>query len=205
MIKWHKAKNGCRGGRMEGSLQKLSDEQLCTLASGGDDAAMAELIKRIMPLAGAKAAMYNHPDLHRDDLLQEGMLGFITAVNTYDPEKNASFRTYAGVCINNRIVSMLRRRSSQRNIPPDLVSSIDDEGDSVSDYSSDPQEIFSEYEDMMHLQFLLDEKLTKLEKDVLLCRARGMSYEDIASKLGTSAKSVDNALRRARKKLNQEN
>ena len=36
MIKWHKAKNGCRGGRMEGSLQKLSDEQLCTLASGGD-------------------------------------------------------------------------------------------------------------------------------------------------------------------------
>ena len=75
----------------------------------------------------------------------------------------------------------------------------------MRDYSSDPQEIFSEYEDMMHLQSLLDEKLTKLEKNVLLCRARGMSYEDIASKLGTSAKSVDNALRRARKKLNQEN
>ncbi len=190
---------------MERSVQTLSDEQLCTLAAAGDDAAMAELIKRIMPLAGAKAAMYDHADLPREDLLQEGMIGFITAVNTYKPEKDASFRTYAGVCINNRIVSMVRRRRSQKNIPPEMVSSIEEEKNNMQDYSSDPQEIFSEYEDMLRLRALLDENLSEFEKNVLLNRAKGLSYDDIAEKLGTSAKAVDNALVRARKKITRKN
>ena len=72
---------------MDRDLGKFSDEQLCSMAASGDDSAMAELISRITPLAGAKAAMYNNGDIHRDDLFQEGMIAFITAVNTYDPKK----------------------------------------------------------------------------------------------------------------------
>ena len=57
---------------MDRDLGKFSDEQLCSMAASGDDSAMAELISRITPLAGAKAAMYNNGDIHRDDLFQEG-------------------------------------------------------------------------------------------------------------------------------------
>ncbi len=188
---------------MERSVQNLSDEQLCELAAAGNDKAMAELINRIMPLAGAKAAMYDCTDLQKEDLLQEGMLGFITAVNTYNPEREASFKTYAGVCINNRIVSMLRRGRSQKNIPPEMVSSLEDEQKNMHDYSSDPQEIFSEHEDMLSLRALLDERLSEFEKNALLYRVKGLSYDDIALKLNTTAKAVDNALMRARKKLTQ--
>ena len=53
---------------MDRDLGKFSDEQLCSMAASGDDSAMAELISRITPLAGAKAAMYNNGDIHRDDL-----------------------------------------------------------------------------------------------------------------------------------------
>ena len=128
---------------MDRDLGKFSDEQLCSMAASGDDSAMAELISRITPLAGAKAAMYNNGDIHRDDLFQEGMIAFITAVNTYDPNKNASFRTYAAACINNRIISVLRSRNAQKNL----------------------------------------------------------SYEEIAERLGTNLKAVDNALQRIRRKL----
>lgn len=80
---------------MDRDLGKFSDEQLCSMAASGDDSAMAELISRITPLAGAKAAMYNNGDIHRDDLFQEGMIAFITAVNTYDPKKK---RVVQNIC-----------------------------------------------------------------------------------------------------------
>lgn len=61
------------------------------------------------------------------------MIAFITAVNTYDPQKNASFRTYAAACINNRIISVLRSRNSQKNIPQDMMRNIDD-GEDFQDF-----------------------------------------------------------------------
>lgn len=67
---------------MDRDLGKFSDEQLCSMAASGDDSAMAELISRITPLAGAKAAMYNNGDIHRDDLFQEGMIAFRSTLMT---------------------------------------------------------------------------------------------------------------------------
>lgn len=161
---------------------------------------MAELISRITPLAGAKAAMYNNGDIHRDDLFQEGMIAFITAVNTYDPQKNASFRTYAAACINNRIISVLRSRNSQKNIPQDMMRNIDD-GEDFQDFSADPQNIYSAQEDDARFENLLSEKLTDFERSVLALRAEKLSYEEIAERLGTNSKAVDNALQRIRRKL----
>ena len=189
---------------MSKEIEKQSDEILCSLASSGDDEAMAELIKRIMPLAAAKAQMYSHPDLNKEDLIQEGMLGFLTALNTYNPDKNASFKTYAGVCINNRIKSLLRRSISKKTIPHDIVSSLWENEEDIKDYSTDPQEIMTKSEDIKALKGLLDEKLSPLEKSVLNCRLKGMSYEEIANRLLISTKSVDNALARIRKKLNSD-
>ena len=185
---------------MDRDLGKFSDEQLCSMAASGDDSAMAELISRITPLAGAKAAMYNNGDIHRDDLFQEGMIAFITAVNTYDPKKNASLRTYAAACINNRIISVLRSRNAQKNIPQDMMQNIDD-GEEVQDFSADPQNIYSAQEDDARFEDLLSEKLTDFERSVLTLRAEKLSYEEIAERLGTNPKAVDNALQRIRRKL----
>lgn len=185
---------------MGSELGSLSDEQLCSLAALGDDSAMAELIRRITPLAGAKAAMYNSGDVHREDLFQEGMIAFITAVNTYDPKKNASFKTYAGACINNRIISVLRSRNSAKNIPVGMMSNLDD-GDELQDFAADPQNIYSAKEDDAHFERLLLKKLTELEHSVLALRTEGLSYDEIAERLNINKKSVDNALRRIKYKL----
>lgn len=185
---------------MGSELGSLSDEQLCSLAASGDDNAMAELIQRITPLAGAKAAMYNSGDVHREDLFQEGMMAFITAVNTYDPTKNASFKTYAGTCINNRIISVLRSRNSAKNIPVGMMSNLDD-GEELEDFAADPQNIYSAKEEDAHFERILLKKLTELEHSVLALRSEGLSYDEIAERLNISKKSVDNALRRIKYKL----
>lgn len=189
---------------MSRDIESLNDEVLCCLAQKGDDEAMAELIKRIMPLAAAKAQLYSHPDLNRDDFIQEGMLGFLTAVNTYKNDRNASFKTYAGVCINNCIKSLLRKSISKKTIPHDIVSSIWENEEEIKDYSTDPQEIMTKSEEINALKGLLDRRLSALEKSVLDCRLEGMSYEQISQRLSISEKSVDNAMFRIRKKLNSD-
>lgn len=144
--------------------------------------------------------MYNSGDVHREDLFQEGMIAFITAVNTYDPKKNASFKTYAGACINNRIISVLRSRNSAKNIPVGMMSNLDD-GDELQDFAADPQNIYSAKEDDAHFERLLLKKLTELEHSVLALRTEGLSYDEIAERLNINKKSVDNALRRIKYKL----
>jgi RNA polymerase sporulation-specific sigma factor len=163
-------------------------------------AAATKAVGNVYYEARKKAAMYNNGDIHRDDLFQEGMIAFITAVNTYDPKKNASFRTYAAACINNRIISVLRSRNAQKNIPQDMMQNIDD-GEEVQDFSADPQNIYSAQEDDARFEDLLSEKLTDFERRVLTLRAEKLSYEEIAERLGTNPKAVDNALQRIRRKL----
>ena len=104
-----------------GNLSDLSDEKLAKLAADGNDESMAILISRISPLARAHAASKYGSSVEFDDLAQEGMIGFLNAVSTYDESKGASFRTYAVSCINNRMISAIRRNSKKSNITQDSV------------------------------------------------------------------------------------
>ena len=106
----------------------------------------------------------------------------------------------AAACINNRIISVLRSRNAQKNIPQDMMQNIDD-GEEVQDFSADPQNIYSAQEDDARFEDLLSEKLTDFERSVLTLRAEKLSYEEIAERLGTNPKAVDNALQRIRRKL----
>ena len=76
-----------------------------------------------------------------------------------------------------------------------------DDGEEVQDFSADPQNIYSAQEDDARFEDLLSEKLTDFERSVLTLRAEKLSYEEIAERLGTNPKAVDNALQRIRRKL----
>ncbi|MCR4615578.1 MAG: sigma-70 family RNA polymerase sigma factor [Clostridiales bacterium] len=181
----------------------LTDEQLVSLARRGDDSAMAILIARITPAVQARAAVNSvGSSVEFDDLTQEGMLGFLKAVYSFDEEGGASFRTYANTCINNRIVSVLRRQSRGKDIPSPAIVSLD-EADFELPASSDddPQEIISAEESVRQLDDTLSRKLSTMEKKVADLYLSGLSYGDIAVRLGISDKAVDNAIQRMRKKL----
>ena len=99
----------------ESAKFNLTDEQLALMAADGDDESMAILIAKITPIAKAKAGKYDGPRLSADDLVQEGMLGFLDAVKSFRPEKGVPFKAYAETCINNRIISAVRASLNNKN------------------------------------------------------------------------------------------
>lgn len=180
----------------------LSDEQLALLASQGDDEAMALLVARVAPIAKAKAASYGNLRVSEDDLVQEGMLGFLDAVRSFDAEKGVPFKAFAGTCISNRILSAIRESLNNKNIALSNALSLDDEDNgNESPGFSDPADIFTANESVEIIMNLIEEELSDFEKGVIKRWLSKKSYSEIAGELSCSEKAVDNAMQRIRRKL----
>ena len=185
----------------EKSKITLTDDELVFRAANGDDAAMALLIATVTPIARAKASGFVSPRVSGDDLVQEGLLGFLDAVKTYDPSKGSPFKAYAEVCINNRIVSAVRTSFNNKNAALSGALSYEPEKIDKADVGADPANIVSEKEDSEHLENILSEGLSDFEKQVVDLRLMDMSYSEMAERLGCTEKAIDNALQRIRKKM----
>lgn len=185
----------------ENAKINLTDEELARLASNGDDAAMALLIAKIMPVAKAKASKHGGPRLSAEDLVQEGMLGFLDAVKSYRSEKGVPFKAYAETCINNRIVSAVRVNYNHKNAALTNAVSIEEETDKLLSRSDDPAVIVSDKDGSEQLKKLLVDGLSDFERQVIELRLLDKSYAQIALSLECSEKAVDNALQRIRKKI----
>lgn len=170
-----------------------SDEEL-VIASSKSDEAYSELISRYLPSVRRLARMYTKSSADRDDLVSEGILGLMSAVKTYSAGKGASFSTYAGVCMNNRMLSALKKsaRISKREESLDDLSA--SEGQS-------PEKIVLDREVLSEIFSEISENLSELERSVIGMYLSGASYFDITQSLGIDRKAVDNALSRVRRKL----
>ena len=177
-----------------------SDSELVLLAKESD-AAYSELISRYLPSIRRLARIYTKSSADRDDLVSEGILGLMSAVRTFSEGKGAGFSTYAGVCVNNRMMTALKKSAiiSNREEPiEDISSSAGTIG--ASDRSS-PEKIVLDREALSEIFSEISGNLTGLERSVFDLYLMGASYADITKSLGINAKAVDNALARVRRKL----
>lgn len=178
----------------------LSDEELAILAANGDDEAMAHLISAVTPIARAKASGFANIRISNEDLIQEGMLGFLDAVKSFNPSKGVPFKAFAETCINNRIVSAVRMNFNSKNAA--LSNAVSFEAESTEFVSdSDPADIISDKFETEYLSKLLFSGLTDFEKKVIDLRLIGKSYSQIAAELDRSEKAIDNALQRIKTKM----
>lgn len=185
----------------ENSKKTLADEELAVLAAGGDDKSMAQLIAAISPIARAKASAFANARIPGEDLMQEGMLGFLDAVKTFDPSNGSTFKAYAEACINNRIVSAVRVNFNNKNVALSNALPYEIETVDRSDNATDPANIISEKLDSEHIEKLLSNDLSDFEKKVVDLRLLEKSYSQIADEIGCSEKAVDNAMQRIRRKM----
>ena len=185
----------------ENAKLNLTDEELASLAANGDDESMALLIAKIMPVAKAKASKLGGPLLSAEDLVQEGMLGFLDAVKSFKSDKGVPFKSYAETCINNRIVSAVRANFNNKNAALTNAVSIEEETANLLSRSDDPAIIVSEKSGSEDIRNLIDSSLSAFEKRVIELRLLDKSYAQIALSLDCSEKAVDNALQRIRKKI----
>ena len=193
---------------------KFSDEDLAAEAQLGDASAEQTLVLRYMGLVKLKARPYFLVGADKADLIQEGSIGLIGAIRDFDAAKQASFRAFAEVCINNQMISAIKRSTRKKHQPLNNYVSLDKSigndddsgstfGDSISENtaSSDPEELMINRENVNYLINGLQKELTELERNVLVLFLDGKSYSEISTALNRTQKSVDNALQRIKKKL----
>ncbi len=182
-------------------LAKLSDSQLCTMVRNGSDVAFEEITRRYQGLIGTISKSYSASGFDQSDFMQEGLMALLSACKNYTAgDKKASFRNYAAVCISNRFLSVLRSVSTKSAIPHTAVVPIEEMD--ISDCNrNNPENLLVEQESSRDFHNLIRDILSPLELNVLDCYLKGMSYTQISQKLGTSQKSVDNALQRIRRKI----
>ena len=188
---------------MQNKQQALTDEELAVLAAAGDDESMARLISAVAPIAKAKAAIHSNARIPDEDLSQEGMLGFLDAVRSFDPSKGVPFKAYAEICISNRILSAVRSNFNNKNAVLSNAVSFEFETHELTDSSADPANIIAEKFDSEHIESLLRSGLSDFEMQVIDLRLEGKSYQQIASELSCGEKAVDNALQRIKSKMHR--
>ena len=169
-------------------------------AKSGSEEAFARLAVHYGPLLRHMAAQFRASGCAQEDLEQEGLLGLLNAVRSFDEANGASFRTYAYTCARRRMLSFLRR--SGRSCAELSLEEEAEFGDgSPIGEVSDPEQVVLAQDDERELDKRLRLLLTPLEYEVLRCHMGGYSYREIAETLHIGSKTVDNALQRIRRKL----
>ncbi len=183
------------------------DDALVPAARAGSEEALAELAGRYLPLVRSRAARFAGAPVDMEDLVQEGLIGFLKAVRSYDPGLGASFGTYAYLCIDRTILSAVRETQNKKKIPSSRLISFSDITSGLpfhelcSSSGVTPEEAAILREDVRQLESKIEHTLSGLERNVLHLYLGGHSYSDIAQRLQTTTKVVDNALQRVRHKL----
>lgn len=178
--------------------KNIPDEEIISSIKNGNHELLQVIIARYYSVVNFYVEKYCEAE-SREDAFQEAILALYSAVKKYDGEK-ATFKTFAHTCIKRSVISSLRMQNRKKQIPKDLISSIE-EFEIVDDNS--PEKIFFEKENLKNLTDTIKLELSSLEYDVLELYLSGERYSDIAQRLDITEKSVDNALARIRKKLKQ--
>ena len=194
------------------STAHLSDEALCRLAASGDRMAEETLVTRYHRLVRTCARPFFLAGADSEDLTQEGMVGLIKAIREFDAGKEASFRTFAEICIRSRLYSVLRASAREKHRALNQSVSLNTPDFDSNSYTSgtnnlaqrNPEEFLIYREHTAALLSGVRKQLSEFEAKILGYYLDGLSCREIAETVGRSPKSVDNAVQRIRRKVAQQ-
>ena len=190
-------------------LERQPDGELCLLAAAGNRLAEETLVTRYNRLVRTCARPFFLAGGDSEDLTQEGMVGLITAVREYDAGKEASFRTFAEICIRSRLYSVLRAAARDKQQPLNQSLSLDDSHFDSNPLTSgtnnlaqrNPEDFLIDREHTAALLSGVRKQLSEFEAKILGFYLDGLSCREIAKAVNKLPKSVDNAVQRIRRKV----
>lgn len=195
-------------------LEHLTDEEIADLAKHGNVEALEYLINKYKNFVRAKARTYFLIGADREDIIQEGMIGLYKAIRDYRCDRQASFRAFAEICVTRQIITAIKTATRQKHIPLNSYISLnkpvfDEESERTlgevvtTDKASNPEDLFINQENLLDIESTMHRILSPLEQEVVALYLEGKSYVEIAQQLNRHVKSVDNALQRVKRKLEQ--
>lgn len=190
-------------------FQSLSDEELCQQISNGCREAEDELVLRYGQLVRACARPLFLVGGDSEDLIQEGMLGLLTAIRGFDLRRDTAFRTYAEICIRSRLITAVRAAQGGKHSPLNHSISFEPplfDGTNAQLFSivESPEDVIIGREELKERLDALKGQLSELEGNILPLYLNGLSCGEIARQVGRPPKSVDNAIQRIRRKVAQQ-
>ena len=191
---------------------QVSDEELIVRLRDGEEKITDYIMDKYKNLVRSKAGSMYILGADREDLIQEGMIGLFKAIRDYDSGRDASFFTFAELCISRQMYSAVQAAGRMKHIPLNSYISLgsnakrgEEEGiDTMSVLAAhglNPEELVIDKENVKQLEKQMEQELSSFEKHVLDLYITGMSYSQIAKVLGRDEKSTDNALQRLKTKI----
>lgn len=195
-------------------INNMNDEELVRLIqTENNKEALEFLLDKYKNLVNMKVSKYFIIGAEKDDMIQEGMIGLYKAIRSFEVEKHSAFKSFANMCVERQMITAIKTSNRQKHMPLNsylsLNSSPNDEDDEDgadlldifnANLVEDPLETVTKKEYYSYVEKTINNSLSDFEKKVLNRFINGESYEQIASKLETPVKSVDNAIQRIRKK-----
>ncbi|WP_026495258.1 MULTISPECIES: RNA polymerase sporulation sigma factor SigH [unclassified Butyrivibrio] len=191
-----------------------SDEELITRLRDGESDVTDYIMNKYKDMVRSKAASMYILGADKDDLIQEGMIGLFKAVRDYDAGRDASFRTFADLCVSRQMYTAIQASNRKKHAPLNsYISLYSKKGDSDEDKEfsldqiledmkdTDPESMMIDKENTRDIEEFIENGLSEFEQSVLELHMTGMSYVEIARVLGKDEKSTDNALFRLKNKI----
>lgn len=189
-----------------GKFDNISDEELIARLRDGETIIEDYLMEKYKGLVRQKARAMFLIGGDTDDLIQEGMIGLFKAVRDFQPGREATFATFARMCIYRQIYSAIQNSNRQKHLPLNSYVSLNQEDESSPIWElsvENPEEIIIDQETTRDLQQKISDYLSPMENKVLDLYLKGEGYVEIGRILGKSPKSIDNALQRIRAKIRE--
>ena len=198
------------------AYEQSTDEELIHRLREGETPVIDYIFEKYKHLVRIKAKSMFILGGDNEDLIQEGMVGLFKAVRDYDSGRDASFSTFADLCVSRQMYTAVQASRRKKHIPLNTYISLSggesaDGGDAGerSAYEKElqdktelsPEEVFLDKERVDYLEQRIDGELSSFEKQVLDLHLTGMSYTQIAKVLGREEKATDNALQRLKSKI----
>ena len=191
-----------------------TDEELICRLRDGEEAIMDYILNKYKNLVRKYAGNMYILGAEEQDLIQEGMIGLFRAIKDYDSGRDASFFTFADLCISRKMYTAIEASKREKHTPLNNYISFyaSNEGDSIGSKTmfmdllsageiSNPENLLIDKENVERIEKLVEQELSSFEKQVFDLYITGMKYGQIAKVLGKDEKSTDNALQRIKNKL----
>lgn len=193
-------------------LKALSDEELVLRSRDGDRDALDFLITKYKNIVRHKANSYFLIGADKEDIIQEGLIGLYKGIRDFNEDKQVTFKSFAELCITRQIITAIKTATRQKHIPLNSSISLDKpigDEDQVStlldmisaSHLDDPQEVMVSKESVIFIESQIDDILSPFEKQVLAMYLDDCTYQEMSLALQKEMKSIDNALQRIKRKL----
>lgn len=202
---------------MQEHYEQYSDEELIVHLRDGEAKITDYIMEKYKNLVRSKAKSMYILGADREDLIQEGMIGLFKAIRDYDTGRDASFFTFADLCVSRQMYTAVQAAGRQKHAPLNtyisLYAGTEQRGDGeewelinslISQVEKNPEDLIIDKENLERLEKIIERELSSFEKQVLDLYLTGMKYTQIAKVLGRDEKSTDNALQRIKGKLKKQ-